>query len=226
MGTVTMGPPKDIVLELARLCGATVFVETGTFRGTTADWASNHFERVYTIERDEGLFRLYSRNLPRLSGVTPLLGDSRVVLPTLLPELADRRTIFWLDGHWSGGDTAGADDECPLIGELANLYTRQEDIILIDDARLFLSAPPPPHNPNAWPNIADIVHALDRRDDRTLIQIIDDVIFAVPNKKPLTVALVNYAQERSKVFWFAYGRSWRRRIRNVAGAVRRRLSPL
>nr|VFK13685.1 MAG: hypothetical protein BECKLPF1236A_GA0070988_100932 [Candidatus Kentron sp. LPFa]VFK29804.1 MAG: hypothetical protein BECKLPF1236C_GA0070990_1009510 [Candidatus Kentron sp. LPFa] len=48
--------------------------------------------------------------------------------------------VFWLDARYSVGSTAGADDQCPLIGELEAIVARPYgDFVLIDDVRLFLS---------------------------------------------------------------------------------------
>jgi hypothetical protein len=201
MGLVTLGPPDEIVLELAKLNNATVFVETGTFHGGTTRWASGHFNSVYTVEKSESIFALNNKELSKLKGVKPLLGDSRELLPRILAEIGDHKTIFWLDGHWSGGETAGSDDECPLLGELACLSKRKEDIILIDDARLFLSVPPLPHKPSDWPTIPDVIDVLSGSRDRPFIQIIDDIIFAIPNREPLKSTLIKYTQARSIPFW-------------------------
>lgn len=205
MGIVNSGPPCEIVMELAKLNDATVFVETGTYHGETTRWASNRFDSVFTIEKAESLYNLHKKELSHLRGVELFLGDSREVLPSIVAKLGDRKAVFWLDGHWSGGETAGADDECPLIGELACLSERAQDIILIDDARLFLCAPPRPHDPSKWPGIADIVYVLSSFNTRPVIQIIDDVIFAIPDKDTLKIRLVNYAQERSTSFWQNFG---------------------
>lgn len=202
MGLVTVGPPGEIVLELARLGNAAAFVETGTFQGRTTLWASKHFDAVFTIERSEDLFALHEEGLRQLRGVRPLLGDSRAVLPAVIAELGDRNALFWLDGHWSGVGTAGADDECPLLGELACLSRRAGDIILIDDARLFLCAPPRPSQPSAWPTIADIVGALSSSRGRRFVQVVDDVIFCVPEDPPqLKSRLLEYAQDRADALW-------------------------
>lgn len=202
MGSVTSGLPGGIALELARLGNASVFVETGTFQGRSALWASKHFDAVYTIEKSDALFALHEEGLAQLPGVKPLHGDSRAVLPGVLAQLGARRALFWLDGHWSGEGTAGADDECPLLGELACLSGRERDLILIDDARLFLGAPPRPYQPAAWPNIADILEALPGSGRRWFVQIVDDVIFCVPSQDAgLKQRLVEYAQDRADIQW-------------------------
>ncbi len=202
MGSVTTGLPGAIVLELARLGDTPVFVETGTFQGRSALWASKHFDAVYTIEKSAALFALHEEGLAQLHGVNPLLGDSRTVLPGVVAVLGARNALFWLDGHWSGEGTAGDDDECPLLGELACLAGRERDIILIDDARLFLGAPPRPYRPSAWPNIAEVIAALPGSPGHWFIQVVEDVIFCVPADSPqLRNRLIEYAQDRADAIW-------------------------
>jgi hypothetical protein len=200
MGLLRQGVPEEITLSLARRANVSVFVETGTFKGDTARWAAKHFKRVITIERAERLYRQHGPSLIAFRNVEPMLGDSRKILPSLLPTFGP--AVFWLDAHWSSGETAGRNDECPLTKELATLSKRAGDIVLIDDARLFLQAPPPPHDPTEWPTILDIVHAFDAWTHPPHIQIIEDVIFAVPRE--LRDPLVHYSRQRqpqpSRVF--------------------------
>jgi hypothetical protein len=201
MGILTRGIPQQIAIDLARLNGSTVFVETGTNHGATTRWAAEHFPVVHTIERAESLYNLHRNELAAIRGVTPHFGDSREILPHIVKALDAQRAVYWLDGHWSGGETAGEQDECPLLDELACLSSRGEDIILIDDARLFLCAPPPPHRPSDWPTIPEIVNSLPATAVRPFVQVVDDVIFVVPAKEPLKSCLVNYAQRQSSAFW-------------------------
>jgi len=198
MGSIHPGAPFEIILDLAKLSDAKVFIETGTYRGTTTRWAASHFESVFTIERAGGLYREFSGGLKSLGNVEPLLGDSKARLPEVVARLDKRNAVFWLDGHWSGGETAGEDDECPLLAELEALSSRHGDIILIDDARLFLFAPPAPHRADQWPTIAEIVNVLPKPPHQPFVQIIDDVIYIVPATNPLKTRLIEYARERFK----------------------------
>ena len=89
--------------------------------------------------------------------------------------------IFWLDAHWSGGETYGINDECPLIEEIKIINnTKLNHIILIDDARLFIKPPPPPHKPEQWANISQIISQINEIENRYCF-IADDVIGVVPN---------------------------------------------
>lgn len=209
MGMVNFGIPERIALELAQLHGATVFVETGTYRGDTAKWAADHFEDVYTIENSEILFQQHSGSLAALPNVHACCGDSRSLLPAILENIGERKGLHWLDSHWFGGDTGGGEeDQCPLLAELQALFHRTQDIILIDDARLFLSAPPMPHRPSLWPTIFEVMKALPVTDGDPFVQVVDDVIFVVPNLPHLRDPLTAWAKRRSNKFWQAY-QSWK-----------------
>lgn len=212
MGVVTPGIPREIVLELAKLSQASVFIETGTSIGTTTRWASGHFDSIFTIERSENLYNMHHKDLGQLKGVKTLQGDSRTVLPGIVAGLGNLRAVYWLDGHWSGEGTAGADDECPLLDELAGLTDRTGDIILIDDARLVLHTPPRPHKPEQWPTISEVIEGLSRPGCRRHIQIIDDVIFAIPDDAALKSCLIKYAQERPDSLAADMGKLLRRGI--------------
>jgi len=142
--------------------------------------------------------------LSELAGVKSYCADSRVVFPEILSSIGDRKALHWLDSHWFGAETAGENDQCPLLGELACLSERHQDIILIDDARLFLAAPPMPHNPAQWPTIADIVMALPECGRRSYVQVADDVIFIIPNEESLKERLVTYTKRRNNLFWQDY----------------------
>lgn len=198
MGVVSSGVPKPIALKLAAAAGATVFVETGTYRGDTTRWAAQHFAHVYTIEKSELLFGQFSVELRHIPAVTPLLGDSRTVLPIVMEKLVGMPALIWLDGHWSGGETSGFQEECPILEELQCLASRRSDVILIDDARFFLCSPPRPHLPAQWPTIVEVLAALNTTGGSRLVQILDDVIFAVPKDSATSAILTAYSQQRAE----------------------------
>ena len=75
--------------------------------------------------------------------VTVLHGNSGALLagPAFRTEAMPEPALFFLDGHYSGGDTALADDgeHSPLFKELAAIFSRGNagDVIVVDDVRCF-----------------------------------------------------------------------------------------
>lgn len=171
--------PADLIMRLAGPWHATAFVETGTFHGATAIWASKHFEVVHTIELGEHRYRVTAAALSGIANISCWRGDSRKQLPTIVRELGKRRAVFYLDGHWSGEDTDGENDQCPLLDELACLS--DEDIIVIDDARIFIEGAQafPPLDLDQWPTMQSVRASIP---DGMHMQVVDDVIFAVPEE--------------------------------------------
>lgn len=118
-----------------------VFIESGTYRGDTVLNMEPHFDELHTIEIGQDLWK---RARERYSGrkIEFHLGDSQSVLPKLLPRIR-KRAIFFLDGHWSCGETSKGEIDVPLLNELRILMNsfNHEAVILIDDLRLFGSGP-------------------------------------------------------------------------------------
>ncbi len=176
MGAVRMGVPRGFVLAAKERFGLTRFVETGTFHGATARWAAEHFPRVATIEAAPALHARAVAKSRDHANIDFLLGDSRTHLRALAADSAP--TVYWLDAHWSGGETAGATDQCPVADEVAIVAARDDAFILVDDARLFLAPPPAPHDLSQWPTIDALLAAL--QNGRRHIAVFEDVIYAVP----------------------------------------------
>lgn len=115
-----------------------IFVETGTYMGDTTNAISPYFNKVYTIEVQPS-YAMNARNrFKNHNHISVLQGDSSVVLKAVCPEL-DMPVFFWLDGHYSGGDTGKGEKDCPLLEEVAAIYKlcKQPCVIAIDDVRLF-----------------------------------------------------------------------------------------
>ena len=117
------------------------FIETGTHKGETIFQMESYFKQLYTIEYSE---KYYTTTKGKYIGnkIDFLLGDSSVVFETLLPKIQEK-TIFFLDGHWSSGDTGRSEKDCPLIEEIThiqNLFVPSA-ILIIDDYRMFGKGP-------------------------------------------------------------------------------------
>ena len=166
---------------LRSILGLTRAVETGTFRGDGARRLAALFPEVVTVELSHKLHAAAAKNLADVPNIRALHGNSA----ELLPKLADQAvpTLWFLDGHFSMGETAGAASECPVLDELAAIAGGSDrDAIVVDDARLFLARPLPPHNPDHWPTMPEIVDAIRFAKPGYYITIINDQIIGVPQQ--------------------------------------------
>ena len=204
MGLIRMGPPAELMTRLSSEYAVKIFVETGTYEGATAGWASAHFQNVFTIEMSEHFYEETRKKYHYLQNVDFIFGDSRTELRKLVDKL-EGAAIFWLDAHWSGGATYGDNDQCPILNEIEIINEcRYDNFVFIDDARLFTSPPQPPHRPEQWTGIAALFKALQAARSDKYIVIIEDVIIAVPKFAETTVA--HYCQNVNAKLWEAYGR--------------------
>ena len=179
MGYINGGIPKEIVANIIEKERPKAFIETGTYIGDTAIWASALFEKVYTIEIMPEMSQTATKRAAGIKNISFLLGDSSKVLPTIINELKGN-SFFWLDGHYSGEGTGGEENECPVMDEITIISKCKDAIILIDDARCFYGPPPKPHNASHWPGIADIFNKLKLLYPNHYTTVVDDVIFCVP----------------------------------------------
>jgi hypothetical protein len=171
--------PPQLAAGLRDRLGLTRAIETGTYRGGGTRRLAAVFPRVVTVEVSEELARSAAEALESLPGVEVRQGRSEDVLPELVDPV--QPTLYWLDGHWSGGVTGGAEDECPVLAELVAIGAgHADDCVLIDDARLFLAPPPSPHDAAKWPDIASLLEALERAKPGHRVLIAHDLVIAVP----------------------------------------------
>lgn len=126
------------------------FVETGTGKGVSLDYALTHnFEQYYSIEIhsiifNEGKIKYQNYNNVNLfndnslNGLEQILKDIDPCIPIL----------FWLDAHFPGADYGyssyndekNTDLRIPLMRELEVIKkyrTENKDVILIDDLRIY-----------------------------------------------------------------------------------------
>ena len=113
------------------------FVETGTLYGDTTFAMEPFFDKVHTIEYSE-LYHYRTKNNYTGDKINFILGDSSVVFESLLPTITTK-CIFFLDGHWSLGDTGRSAKDCPLEEEITHINNlfQHDAVIIIDDFRLF-----------------------------------------------------------------------------------------
>ena len=116
-----------------------VFVETGTYLGDgIQDALDAGFTQVHSIELSPQLHADAQRRFAGDPRVHLHLGDSGAALGPLIATLSGPIT-FWLDGHYSEGNTARGDQNTPLERELAAIaaHPHHDHSLLIDDVRCF-----------------------------------------------------------------------------------------
>jgi hypothetical protein len=114
------------------------FVETGTLLGETIENVSAYFENIFTIELSPHYARCARERFHSQSHIRVIEGDSSKMIGPLC-ETLNTPTFFWLDGHYSSGDTAQGEKDCPLLEEIQEIVVKCKPacIIAIDDVRLF-----------------------------------------------------------------------------------------
>ena len=94
-----MGVPTELVTKLAIQFRVKNFVETGTYYGGTAFWASKFFKNILTIEYSDELYKTVKTKYKDIDNIEFLFGDSRTQLKEINQRL-DNPAIIWLDAHW------------------------------------------------------------------------------------------------------------------------------
>ena len=93
-------------------------------------------------------------------------GNSVSELPKLIKKNKNKRILFFLDAHYSGGKTGQGEIEVPILQELMIIANDLENTcsIIIDDADLFEYA----DNTISWKGINEknILSSLDDRIER------------------------------------------------------------
>lgn len=200
MGAVTFSLDPRLIKVLKSKLKLNVFVETGTFKGETVESLKNIFERIYSIELSQEYYTQAQEKFKHFPHVTLLQGDSSTQLAAVIPQLNNEAAIFWLDAHWCvASNTAGELSQCPLLGELQSIGQLHADsVIIIDDARLFLSAPPAPHEITHWPSFNSIIKTLSSLSHSHHLIVVNDCIIYYPQK----------IENDLQLFAHQYGTDW------------------
>jgi hypothetical protein len=116
------------------------FIETGTYMGEMIDAVMNKFSRIISIEYDTALAERAKKRYSLYNHIAIYHGDSGKILREIMPAI-NEPCLFWLDAHYSGGVTAQAGSETPIIEEIRTIleHSCSDHVVLIDDAREFTS---------------------------------------------------------------------------------------
>ena len=126
-----------VVREYRQRYESDVFIETGTYHGDMVAAMLSETVEIYSIELGDDLYKCATERFASNPKVHLFHGDSGQVLYSILPQFSGR-LLFWLDAHYSGGETARGELSTPILKELdAILEFAPDSVILIDDARCF-----------------------------------------------------------------------------------------
>ena len=128
----------SVIKTFAQKYAIRVFVETGTYLGDMVAAVSSDFDKIYSTELSEDLFNRAANRFAGNDHITILHGDSVQVMPEILNHI-NIPCLFWLNGHYSSGNTAKEKKEASILGELGLICMNpiKNHVVLIDDAHLF-----------------------------------------------------------------------------------------
>lgn len=136
----------QVLSEYAEKFKCKTFVETGTYKGDTVSGLSNLFEELHSIELSHELYEECKKRFVDVPKIHIWEGDSGLILPQIIHDMTEP-IFFWLDAHYSGGETARGEQDSPIVKELQFILKHvKEFCILIDDARCF-------NGKNSYPTI-------------------------------------------------------------------------
>lgn len=161
---------RRTIVSYARQNHVSNFVETGTFLGDTVAFVRKHFKNVTSVELSHELASAARRRFKRNANVRIIHANSAHAIADIVSSTSEA-TLFFLDGHYSGGFTARANEDTPIVDELRAIFGDQSGsshVILIDDARHFGSDP-------AYPTI-ELVREMARRAGYSSFEVRDDII--------------------------------------------------
>jgi hypothetical protein len=160
------------ILAYRKKFGLPIFIETGTFLGEMVSALSPFFTKIYSIELSAELALNARNHFQNYHHIQIVAGDSSVELIPILRKV-NQPCLFWLDGHYSGGNTVKGNKVCPVLEELAAItkHANIKSVILIDDARLFIGTNDYPTIPflDNWVHKNMSNHQLTTENDMIII---------------------------------------------------------
>jgi len=172
-------PPPHAVKQLtlqhySKRFNLDVLVETGTYYGDMVEAMRGVFSHIYSIELSKELYEKARKRFKGEKYIELIWGDSGVEMEKIMGKL-DQPALFWLDGHYSAGETARSDKDTPIYEELNHILNAQDrgNVIIIDDARLFGTDP-------AYPRREELFDFIKSRRPDVDISVQEDSIRITP----------------------------------------------
>jgi hypothetical protein len=161
---------QKVISEYQKKHKCKILVETGTFHGEMIEAQKRSFEKIYSIELDDKLHSEASKRFIYDRNIHLIKGDSAVQLFEVIKKI-NEKSIFWLDGHYSGSYTALGNLECPIHGEIDGIFSGyiKNHIILVDDARCFVDE-------NSYPTKEKLFNQIKNYNPEYKMSVEEDII--------------------------------------------------
>lgn len=129
---------RAFVISQFRESGCSVFYETGTYHGEMVQEFLLVAQKIISVELAKHLHASAVRKFKDYSHVTIHHGDSASIIANTIQTI-NERIFFWLDAHYSRGETALGSKETPIVEELISIgeHSIKNHVILVDDIRCF-----------------------------------------------------------------------------------------
>jgi len=165
-----------VIREYGSCYGLKTLIETGTYLGDMLAANADNFDRLISIELSPDLFNKAKERFSGIDKIELKCGNSAELLPEILREIREP-CLFWLDAHYSGGNTGRGDLDTPIMKELHSILTHpvKEHVILIDDARCFGVT-------KDYPSISEIERFLTHSRFFRPLFVKDDIIRILPQQ--------------------------------------------
>jgi hypothetical protein len=149
------------------------WIETGTYLGQTTRFLAKHSKHVISIEPSKILFENVLKTLRKFKNITLLNGTSEELLGVAIEKILSsnhEHVCFWLDGHFSAGNTFKGETDTPILSELKTIKAilgKLHVTIFIDDVRCF-------SNPNqeytSYPKLSELTEWAENSNFSWLIE--------------------------------------------------------
>jgi hypothetical protein len=168
---------QRILREYAQRYGLRVLVETGTYFGDMVEAMKANFDRIYSVELSRDLHEKAMIRFKGIHNIELIHGDSSIELERIMAKI-NQPTLFWLDGHWSGGVTARGAKDTPVHDELRHILNAADrgHVIIIDDARCFGTDP-------GYRSIEELSEFIKSKRSNLDITVQDDSIRITPKQR-------------------------------------------
>jgi len=160
----------QVVKSYGRRFKTLTLVETGTYRAQMLLAIHNVFRVIHSVELSQELYTAALIVTAAYPNVKLWQGDSAAILQGILASLRGP-CLFWLDAHYSGGETARGSVDTPIMHELKQILDYQTivPVVLIDDARAFGTMAD-------YPTLAGLRQLVDAVRPGWSLTVVDDII--------------------------------------------------